>query len=148
MEKALKPDEVEWRICAYLIRERRPASSSQIEEALKLPSLYWAEYHISTMVQMGLLNKKEGDRYDMPDDVKANFLLSYVKDYIRRAIQRFTFYLSFALTLSLIYAFYFIYLPRDIITNHLFTLMFSLFSILISIIEGIKFLGIRKNLGV
>jgi len=100
------------------------------------------------MVQMGLLEKGEGDKYYVPEDVKGNFLISYFAYYQKRVVQRFHFYISFVLTLSLIYAYYFIYLPRNIIVNHLFATTFALFSILMSLIEVINLLRVRRDLGV
>jgi hypothetical protein len=148
MKNILEPNQVEWRICAYVIREGRPASSSEIKDGLKLASLYWAEYYLYEMVQMGLLDKREGDKYHVPEDVKWNFLISYFTYYQKRVVQRFHFYISFVLTLSLIYAYYFIYLPRNINTNHLFATTFALFSILMSLIEVINLLRVRRELGV
>lgn len=148
MENALQPDGVEWRLCAYIIREGRPASSSQIKGGLKLPSLYWAEYYLSRMVRMGILDRIEENKYDMPEDIKWRFLISYLTNYKRRAVQRFHFYLSFVLALSLTYAYYFIYIPINITTNHLYALIFSLFSILTLIIEVMSFHRVRNNLGV
>jgi len=148
MKNILQPNQVKWRICAYIIREGRPASGSEIKDGLKLASLYWAEYYLYEMVQMGLLDKREGDKYYVPEDVKWNFLISYFTYYQKRSIQRFHFYISFVLTLSLIYAYYFIYLPRNIIVNHLFATTFALFSILMSLIEVIILLRVRRDLGV
>jgi len=148
MIKDLRPNSVEWRICIYLIRERGTASSSEIEENLDLPSLFWAENYLSMMTRRGYLNKKEEDIYEMRENTKWNFLLLYYADYKKKVIQRLHFYVSFSVTLLLTFFYYLMYLPYNIITNQLYASIFSLFSILISIFEGRNLLKTAKSLGV
>ena len=148
MGSALRVNGVEWRICSYLIRVGRPVSLSEIEYGLKLPSSYWAEHYVSRMVEMRLLDKREDDRYDLLEDIKPKFILSYFKDVKRRAVQRFHLNAAFVSTLVLIYGYYMMFLPRNAITTYLFTFIFALVSILILIFEGINYIQVRKNLGV
>lgn len=148
MGRALRVNGVEWRICSYVIREGRPVSPSEVEDGLKLPSTYWAEHYLSKMVEMRLMDRREDDRYYLLEDVKLRFILSYFKYVKMRAVQRFHLYAAFVSTLVLIYAYYVIFLPKNVITTQLFALIFALFSILVLVIEGINHLQIRKNLGV
>jgi DNA-binding transcriptional ArsR family regulator len=100
-----------------------PCELRDVQRALKLSTPSLAFYHLSRLVQSGIVNRTEDGRYVVVSDISADLLDGYVK-FGRRIIPQL-FFLSLIFTAILGYYVYLIWrLPLD--WDDIVTIVYSL----------------------
>jgi len=111
-----------------------PSELREIQRALKLSTPSLAFYHLSRLVQAGVVSRTEDGRYVVVTDISADLLDGYVK-FGRRIIPQL-FFLTLTFTAILAYYVYLVWkLPLD--TDDIVTIIYSL-SIIVLWYETIK----------
>ena len=111
-----------------------PSELREIQRALKLSTPSLAFYHLSRLVQSGVVSRTDDGRYVVVTDISADLLDGYVK-FGRRIIPQL-FFLTLTFTAILAYYVYLVWkLPLD--TDDIVTIIYSL-SIIVLWYETIK----------
>ena len=111
-----------------------PSELREIQRALKLSTPSLAFYHLSRLVQAGVVSRTEDGRYVVVTDISADLLDGYVK-FGRRIIPQL-FFLTLIFTAILGYYVYLVWrFPLD--TDDIVTIIYSL-SIIVLWYETIK----------
>jgi hypothetical protein len=111
-----------------------PCELREVQRALKLSTPSLAFYHLSRLVQSGVISRTEDGRYIVVTDISADLLDGYVK-FGRQIIPQF-FFLTLIFTAILAYYVYLVWrLPLD--TDDIVTIVYSL-SIIVLWYETIK----------
>jgi len=90
----------------YLLRIGR-SGVREIQKELKISSSSTVHYHLSKLLNAGLVNQDASDKYFVEEPVKAGILGLYIK-IGRRIIPRMLFYLTFFLVCGILYIYYLI----------------------------------------
>jgi hypothetical protein len=99
------------RVYLFVLRNG-PCELRDVQRALKLSTPSLAFYHLSRLVQFGLVNRTEDGKYNVVTDISSDLLDGYVK-FGRRLIPQL-FFLSLILTAILGYYAYLVWrLPLD-----------------------------------
>ncbi len=80
------------RVYLYVLRQRK-VGVRQVQRALRLSNPSLAQYHLSKLVEMGLL-REEGGEYEIMKEVKVDLM----RDFLRLGtllVPRFVFYAAF-----------------------------------------------------
>ncbi len=91
------------RVYVYVLRQKK-VGVREVQRALRLSNPSLAQYHLSKLVDMGLLKEENGD-YELTKEVKVDVM----RDFLRVGtllVPRFVFYAGF----FSVFAVYFIYL--------------------------------------
>jgi len=100
-----------------------PCELREVQRALKLSTPSLAFYHLSRLVDAGLVNRTEDGRYIVKTDISADLLDGYVK--FGRQIIPQLFFLSLIFTAILAYYLYLVWrLPLD--RDDIVTIVYSL----------------------
>ena len=111
-----------------------PCELREVQRALKLSTPSLASYHLSRLIESGVVGRTEDGRYTVVADISADLLEGYVK-FGRRIIPQF-FFLTLIFTAILAYYVYLVWrLPLD--TDDIVTIVYSL-SIIVLWYETIK----------
>lgn len=111
-----------------------PCELREVQRALKLSTPSLAFYHLSRLVQSGVVSRTEDGRYSVVADISADLLDGYVK-FGRRIIPQL-FFLTLIFTAILGYYVYLIWrLPLD--ADDIVTIVYSL-SIIVLWYETLK----------
>jgi hypothetical protein len=121
------------RVYLFVLRNG-PCELRDVQRALKLSTPSLAFYHLSRLVQSGVMNRTEDGRYVVVSDISADLLDGYVK-FGRRIIPQL-FFLSLIFSAILGYYVYLVWrLPLD--RDDYVTIVYSL-SIIVLWYETIK----------
>jgi hypothetical protein len=111
-----------------------PSELREVQRGLKLSTPSLAFYHLSRLVESGLVNRTEDGKYVVVSDISADLIDGYVK-FGRRIIPQL-FFLSLIFTIILAYYVYLIWrLPLD--RDDIVTIVYSL-SIIVLWYETIR----------
>ena len=80
------------RVYLYVLRQRK-VGVRQVQRALRLSNPSLAQYHLSKLVEMGLL-REEGGEYEIMKEIKVDLM----RDFLRLGtllVPRFVFYAAF-----------------------------------------------------
>lgn len=135
-------DETEISIGLYLIKEGRPISPDELVRCLRLPSEYWADYYLNRMIKKGILIESNGS-YTLKPESENLLNKLYILRYFRHSYNNYLFYFSVMLTLLILFLTYMFFLPKSIFTTTLFSIIISIASGLIIVVEMIR---IRQGL--
>jgi len=128
---ALKGNTV--RVYLFVLRNG-PCELRDVQHALNLSTPSLAFYHLSRLVQSGVVNRTADGRYAVVSDISADLLDGYVK-FGRRIIPQLFF---LTLTFSVILGYYaFLVWRRPLETDDIVTIIYS-FSIIVLWYETIK----------
>ena len=121
------------RVYLYVLKNG-PCELREVQRALKLSTPSLAFYHLSRLVQSGVVSRTEDGRYIVVKDISADLLDGYVK-FGRRIIPQFLV-LTLIFTAILAYYVYLVWrLPLD--TDDIVTIVYSL-SIIVLWYQTIK----------
>jgi len=122
-------------IRVYLfVLKNGPCELREVQRALKLSTPSLAFYHLSRLVQAGVVSRTEDGRFIVVTDISADLLDGYVK-FGRQIIPQF-FFLTLIFTAILAYYVYLVWrLPLE--TDDIVTIVYSL-SIILLWYETIK----------
>ena len=121
------------RVYLFLLKNG-PCELREVQRALKLSTPSLAFYHLSRLVQSGVVSRTEDGRYIVVTDISADLLDGYVK-FGRQIIPQF-FFLTVIFTAILAYYVYLVWrLPLD--TDDIVTIVYSL-SIIVLWYQTIK----------
>ena len=97
----------------------------EIQKELKISSSSTVHYHLTKLLNTGLVSQDTSDKYFIEEPVKAGILGLYIK-IGRRMIPRMLFYLSFFLVFGVLYILYLIMNPNSLqIVDLLFLVLSS-----------------------
>jgi DNA-binding transcriptional ArsR family regulator len=121
------------RVYLFVLRNG-PCELRDVQHALELSTPSLAFYHLSRLVESGLVTRTEDGRYNVVTDISADLLDGYVK--FGRQIIPQLFFLSLIFTAILAYYAYLVWrVPLD--TDDIVTIVYSL-SIIVLWYETIK----------
>jgi hypothetical protein len=122
-------------IRVYLfVLKKGPCELRDVQHALELSTPSLAFYHLSRLVESGLVNRTEDGKYNVVTDISADLLDGYVK--FGRQIIPQLFFLSLIFTAILAYYAYLVWrIPLD--TDDVVTIVYSL-SIIVLWYETIR----------
>jgi len=117
-----------------LVLRNGPCELREVQRALKLSTPSLAFYHLSRLVEAGVVNRTEDGKYTVVADVSADLLDGYVKFGRRIVPQLFLLTLIFTGVLAY-YAYLVIWVPLEL--NDLVAIVYSL-SIIVLWYETIR----------